>query len=37
MAVTLRVQEGTTSEVKGNIPTSHYILYSQIYKHSTER
>jgi hypothetical protein len=36
MATTIRVQEGTTSEVASNIPTSSYVLYSQIYKHSTE-
>jgi len=37
MAATIRVQEGTTSEAASNNPTSHYVLYSQIYKHTTER
>jgi len=30
MATTVRVQEVTASEVAINIPTSHYVLYSQI-------
>jgi hypothetical protein len=33
---TIRVQEGTTSEVASNIHTSHYVLYSQIYKQTAE-
>jgi hypothetical protein len=36
MVTTIRVQEGSTSEVASKIPTSRYVLYRQIYKHSAE-